>query len=313
MWLGLVFLMPLFVAHLVAPTEYGSSPACVPLCGYPNGPFLIMAFYPWVLPKYAKVRPAIEAAMIIGIGAEQLALVNFMHRNLSTTNLTAVVSGLAGNITAFIVGKAVGSMCRKAAHAQLELQHQNYEEFFNYLHSHVKGCIIAIEIEGATAETALTRLRTLDDAVIQRRLEMMLFTNNVPLAAIFKEHLRRFEHATTIGTAPSVGALSVDRTTAVIIGRALGDLLGNATKHAQTVDVAFTLRDGRAELQVSDDGPGLPAGALDDPAGSLHRLRADTRRLGGELTVAESARMGAALTLTVPIRVSGRRHKGWQT
>jgi hypothetical protein len=310
LWLGLVFLMPLVMAHLAAPADYGSSPTCVPLCGYPSGPFLIMAFYPWVLPRFARVRPALEAAMIVGIGVEQLLLIQTLHGHLTSTNLTSVVSGLVGNVTAFVVGKAVGSMCRRAAHAQLELQHQNYEEFFNFLHSHVRGCIVAIQKEGATAAGAVTRLRDLDQIVTKRRLEMMRFTNNVPLAGVFKEHLRLFEHAIRIGNAPQVGMLSVDRVAAGLIGRALGDLLSNAVRHAHTVDIDFALRGGQAFLQISDDGPGLPAGALDDLSSSLHRLRENARQFGGDLVVTEGTRGGAALALSVPIRTAQRRQRG---
>jgi hypothetical protein len=309
LWLGLVFIMPLVMAHIAAPADYGSSPACVPLCGYPSGPFLIMAFYPWVLPRFARIRPAFEVAMILGIGVEQFLLIDTLHGNLTSTNVTSVASSLVGNVTAFAVGKAVGSMCRRAAQAQLELQHHNYEEFFNFLHSHVRGCIVAIQKEGVTTDGAVTRLRYLDQIVTERRLQMMRFTNNVPLAGVFKEHLRLFEHAITIGNTPQVGTLSVDRVAAALIDRALGDLLGNAVRHARSIDVAFALHDGRAVLQVSDDGPGLPAGVLDDPSSSLYRLRRNARQLGGDLVVEEGTRGGACLALSVPIRTAHPRQR----
>ena len=307
-WLGLVFVMPLIMAHLVAPTQYGSSPACVPLCGYANGPFLIMAFYPWIHPRFTSIRPVLEVTLIVALGVEQFLLVHTLQGQLTSTNVTSVLSGLLGNTTAFLVGKAVGSMCRRAARAQLEQQHENYEEFFNFLHSHVKGSILAIKKKGVSADSALSQLRYLDEVVTTRRLQMMGFTGNVPLAAIFKEHIRRFEGS--VGRAPQIGALSVDRTAAQLIDRALGDLLSNAVHHGSRVDIDFTRHDGLLRLQVSDDGPGLPDDVLDDPSTSLFRLRRDARSVGGDLTAQQAAQPGACLVFSVPIRIPRRRRSG---
>ena len=79
---------------------------------------------------------------------------------------------------------------------------------------------------------------------------------------------------------------------------ALGNLLDNASRHAETaVDVTVGIVGGRIRIVVRDDGPGLPAGAeerafdrfvsLDNQGGTglgLAIARALARRQGGDLT-----------------------------
>lgn len=101
--------------------------------------------------------------------------------------------------------------------------------------------------------------------------------------------------------------------------RILNNLLQNALTHsrAQCTSVALTARDGALEVQVADDGVGIPAEALphiferlykgDASRGSrgsglgLSIARQLALRMGGSLTAASTPGKGAVFTLQFPL------------
>ncbi len=112
--------------------------------------------------------------------------------------------------------------------------------------------------------------------------------------------------------------------------RIVGNLLDNAAIHAADADVAVTtqVRDDRLTITVADDGPGVPADALDriferfamlDAArggGSglgLAIARQHARRMGGELTVRPNAPRGLVFELWVPVTVLLHGRDGRET
>ena len=96
------------------------------------------------------------------------------------------------------------------------------------------------------------------------------------------------------------------------IRQALANLVANGLRHGTAVAVVASRRADRVNVEVSDNGPGLPA-ATDvfalgvSGAGSsgygLWLARAIAEAHGGELT-AESTPAGATFTLSVPLRPS---------
>lgn len=305
-WIGLVFLMPLVMAHLVAPTEYASSPSCVQLCGYPNGVVLLVAFYPWLIFRPRRLKNVVEVGIILAIYAEHLLLATVLHNgHLTRTNVTGITAALLGNSLSYMVGKAVGHMCYRAAQAQLDLQRENYDDIANFLHSHVRGTLVAVQGEAGGTHAVIQHLRQLDEQVTARRLQMLLMHSDVLVAAVVREHISRFAKAIIITESPQTGALTVAQPLGLLLSRALGDLLSNATKHATQVGIRIVLDSDQVRLDVIDNGPGINAAVLDDPATSLHSLRRHARSLGGDLTV-QGSRHGTHLRLTGSMTVSRR-------
>jgi signal transduction histidine kinase len=76
-----------------------------------------------------------------------------------------------------------------------------------------------------------------------------------------------------------VGAAQVTGDPAAL-GRALGNVLDNASRHARTsITVTLAASDGAAVLAVADDGPGIPADRRDEVFERFSRL--DDARAGG--------------------------------
>jgi signal transduction histidine kinase len=103
------------------------------------------------------------------------------------------------------------------------------------------------------------------------------------------------------------------------LGRVLGNLVGNALRHAGTAEVTVTTRHGQARLCVDDRGPGIPPGQLDavfkpfyrleasGTAGSsgsglgLHIARDLLLRQGGQLTLSNRPGGGLRAEVVLPL------------
>jgi signal transduction histidine kinase len=85
--------------------------------------------------------------------------------------------------------------------------------------------------------------------------------------------------------------------------RAVADLVMNALKAgARRVEVRLAVgaspeddRFERFDLDVTDDGPGMPPGVLDDPSGSLRLLDWELHRYGGAISFAPELDRGTAV------------------
>ena len=85
-----------------------------------------------------------------------------------------------------------------------------------------------------------------------------------------------------------------------LLTRVVRNLLGNAVRHAAgVVHVAVTTADGRVELRVADDGPGIPAAEWERVFERFHRLDEARARDGG----------GSGLGLAI-VRDAVRAHGG---
>lgn len=103
----------------------------------------------------------------------------------------------------------------------------------------------AIESGKLTLHVEDTDLEELTTAAVER---------NRPLAEEREMKLR----FTTGGDEPVSAPVDRER-----LGRVLDNLIGNAVKYAprrSTVHIALACRDGRARIEVRDEGPGIPAG-----------------------------------------------------
>jgi signal transduction histidine kinase len=302
LWIGAVIVVPLLSAHLLRPEHYADDPNCVALCSYPAAPVLFFAFYPWLTVERGYLRPATELLLVLAVVVEPLLIVQLLTVGPvpSKSYLSVGVSG-AWNVLAFLAGKTVGRLFRKAAQLQMDLQRRDYQEFFDFLHSEVEGALAVIQREDADRAGVADELRRLYNSLTKRRIKMQMAEENVRVAAVFAETLRTYAGVLTIAESPRPGMLTLPRPLARMIQRTLGDLLKNATQHGATqVEVRFRIDDRDLHLEVDDDGPGLDPAVLDDPARSLHKLRADARELGGELRCDPATTRGTRLRLTLP-------------
>ncbi|CRK59282.1 hypothetical protein [Alloactinosynnema sp. L-07] len=228
-------------------------------------------------------------------------------------NLRAAQSGAMVaifNVSGYLLGRTIRVLCRVAAKLQVEVQQRNYEEFFNFLHSHVKAGVAAIRAEWGNTTAMGEKLNELEEAVSERRIEFLLASEQVPLAAVLSERLRTFAGVLDLTETPRVGALTVVRPVGVMVSRALGDLLKNAVLHGgRSVTVRLKFDAVSLEMDVVDNGPGLAAAVLQDDTRSLARLRVAALELGGDLTVLPCD-AGAHVRLLIPLSQStsaGRR------
>ncbi len=85
--------------------------------------------------------------------------------------------------------------------------------------------------------------------------------------------------------------------------RALHEALTNVIRHAHASEVRVTLRDecDAIELEIADNGRGLPPGVLNAPTSiGLFGLRERTKGVGGEATITTAADSGTVVTLRIP-------------
>jgi signal transduction histidine kinase len=225
-----------------------------------------------------------------------------MNSDPTRDNLIAVLSGQMQLVVAYLIGKAAVAMVRVSVARQVETQQQSFDQFFNFLHSHVKAGIAAVKAEQPNVPAMLDKLEELEQAVSERRIEMLLMRDQIPLAVVISERIRAFIGSLQIMESPRVGILTVAGPIGVLISRALGDLLKNAVVHGgHEVRINCLIDDdGHLSLTVTDDGAGFDPVVMDDPSKSLYRLRSDAKSLGGDV-VPHMTDQGTTMTLTVPL------------
>ncbi len=96
----------------------------------------------------------------------------------------------------------------------------------------------------------------------------------------------------------------VERAQATAAFRIFQEALTNVARHAGAtqVDVRLGARDGRLEMEVADDGVGLPE-AMPRSLGLLG-MSERARRLGGECEVRRRAPRGTVVSLSIPLRTA---------
>jgi two-component system sensor histidine kinase BaeS len=140
-------------------------------------------------------------------------------------------------------------------------------------------------------------------------------------AEAFAPQARELGITLAVAPAPSMPAeLDPER-----VGQIVANLVENALKYAtSSVTVDTTLDSGTMRVGVRDDGPGIPAGDLDDVFTRLYTARSTPGRsvgtglglaivqelvaaMGGSAAAASPAEGGAELVVSVPIRASPAR------
>lgn len=300
--LALVVVVPVGFGLLVEPGQFAAGPAGTPLCNYPGATMVLLAFYPWWSGERSRRVVGVEYGVLALVTLLPILLLAAVDPAPGPAAYLSAAFGGSYNIVGFVLGTAIGAMCRAAARAQVELQQHAYEEFFDFLHSHVKAGIAAVRADWGDEAAMREKLDELEQAVSDRRVQFLLSRRRVPLAMLVSERVRTFAGVLALTETPRIGALTVPREVGVLVGRALGDLLKNAVVHgASSASVRLRTEAGRLELEICDDGPGLPVGVLDDPSRSLHLLRAAARAAAGDLTTRPATGRGTVMRLVVAL------------
>ncbi|WSC32878.1 GAF domain-containing protein [Streptomyces sp. NBC_01768] len=115
--------------------------------------------------------------------------------------------------------------------------------------------------------------------------------------------------ARTLGFQPSVrmgGLIDTDvpTETGEQVIAVLGEALSNVVRHARAtaVDISLVVGKGEVNLIVSDNGVGMPRHS--GSRSGLDNLARRAEKLGGEMSVGESAQGGTRLSWRVPLRLS---------
>jgi two-component system, NarL family, nitrate/nitrite sensor histidine kinase NarX len=83
----------------------------------------------------------------------------------------------------------------------------------------------------------------------------------------------------------------------------VSEALANIGRHAHATHawLSLTLRDGRVEVRVEDDGCGLAADAAAAGHHGIEIMRERARRIGGELEIRPRHGVGTMLQLNFPV------------
>lgn len=303
-WIGVVLAVPVMMALMVPPGDYGVSPVCPQLCGYPVSPIAIAAFYPWVGNRYNYVGVGPIAVLAAIISLEPLALMILVNGQITRANLQGTLAQtiMVGGMWA--AGEAIGRICRRAAAAQSAVLRREYDRQFGYLHSDIETAMKVAEIHliDGRPDLMLKDLRDLAGAVLDERLRLSLARPHVSVADVIRLHIRRVRTAVDIDSVTSVDVLTVPHGAAELISHALGDLLKNVVAHGgKAVRIDFAIDEEKASLCVRDNGPGFNSDVLNDRTTSLGFLRIRAREVDGDLTAEVDDKGWTTVNLTCPL------------
>jgi signal transduction histidine kinase len=301
-WVAGAFAIPAIVALLAAHGTYASSTACVQACTYPSAPLFFVALYPWIFTR-AFARSVAGIGLVGAVCLEWFLLIYLINGGFTRTSVLSAFSSIIWAVVAFALGRIVARLTGVVRKGEKQVQQQKNEEFFDFLHSHIKAGLAAIRLEQPDVPAMLEKVGELERTVSEQRLTQLLSMDRVPLAMLCSERIRAFTGVIHIAETPRSGARTVGSPAGALIDRALGDLLKNAVVHgAATVWVRMAPQDDMLVLEVADDGPGFDEAVMDNAGTSLYRLRAKARELGGDLTKSSRLPRGSQLILTVPAR-----------
>lgn len=184
--------------------------------------------------------------------------------------------------------------------------------------------VAAVQLEGAQRlilddpERAARMVNTVREQVREALSELRrtVATMRTPLEAdlslphALNRLVAGFEQATdlVVHTTLPEEMVPLPDTHRLALYRAAQEALTNVQRHAQAREVWLQLAswDGWIELQVSDDGAGIPAGAVAARGGfGLRGLRERAAQLGGALVLEARPGGGTRLTFRVPLLVEG--------
>jgi hypothetical protein len=299
-WMLAAATIPVALALMLPHKLYGANDSCVVACTYPAPVVLIISLYPWIFGAFI-LRKLVGMGLIAVLLAEWLALASILGDRFTPTATQSVLVSVMWVAAAYGIGWALRRIVEVWLRERSEVEQQSAENFVNFLHSHIKAGLAAVERESPNIGGMLEKLHDLQAVVSEKRLSLLLSKDQVPLAVVCSERIRVFAGQVNIVETPRIGARTSSQPIGQLMDRALGDLLNNAVAHgSKSVWVRFFPRNGKLVLEVLDDGPGFEDRILDEPGKALHRLRQAARTLGGDLNRYSRDPNGSKMVLTVP-------------
>ncbi len=157
----------------------------------------------------------------------------------------------------------------------------------------------------------LDAMSRLTDGIIDdvRRISAELrpgVLDDLGLVAAIEWQAGEFEErtGTTCVVRADVGSIErFERNLSTAVFRIFQEALTNVARHAEAthVEVEIRCRDGSVELEVRDDGKGIPDEAISSPSSlGLLGMRERARRLGGSIALSRGAR-GTSFSVVVPM------------
>jgi PAS domain S-box-containing protein len=164
-------------------------------------------------------------------------------------------------------------------------------------------------------EAKLAEMSHATDEVISsvRRISADLrpgILDDLGLEAAIEWQLEDFAKHTGVAVAleSRIGDPRLDRTVATTAFRICQEALTNVARHAKAtrVDVTLRIKAGQLELEIADDGVGVPERTNTIGSLGLLGMRERARRLGGECEVRRRVPTGTAVQVQLPVRIPGR-------
>jgi hypothetical protein len=305
LWLSSTTLMPLLMARLVTPGEYGSSPACVQACGYASGPLLIFAFFPWGFPGKRWERRYMEILTLAVLVLEPLIVIYTINRSLSTDNWRSVFFSALWIVLAYLAGKEIKKLCAAAAAEQFSLLDEAYRRLREFFHGEISTTMRSVEELGRRGDlTEITeRLGRLKRRIDGAHLDVRLARERVDVYAVLRDTVDVARPGLQIEADVPPGSLLVRQSVGWLLKTAADDLLENVSKHgAAPARLTLALDHDTLFLIVGDQGGGLSPDHLDTMGTSLFDLRERVRELGGEILVLRpNGRWSTRVMVYVPV------------
>jgi two-component sensor histidine kinase len=220
---------------------------------------------------------------------------------------------------ATVLGFAIQQARLSELNAQLAGQH---ELLLQELQHRIKNnnqsllSLIHLQLDGVTNLETRDHLQKIED-----RIRALSFVNsqlqagaradladigNYLMAIVSSLFNARKDTATDVKLSTQIAQVEISTERAQAIGLILNEFLTNSFKYAfakgaGTFSVSLTREDGRAQMIMADDGPGIPSNA--SPGLGLKLIEVLVRQLEAEASWASDGK-GTRLTLEFPIRVS---------
>ncbi|MFI9011381.1 ATP-binding protein [Actinosynnema sp. NPDC053489] len=300
-WIAMIFVVQLLLAHLLAPGDFAAYGNGVPMGNYALIPLTVFAFYPWDGFRNPLRRWAIECGLVVAIVLHPLLILGLMHRwDLTGAHVRSVAQYAVWAVVWFLTGKGIAWLCRIAVRVETEALTRSYEVALGDFHSHVEGAARRID-SGHDARQVSRELREITYA---RRRQLLLQEHNVGAVDIVKNAVRLHGDRLVLLSPPRLGALTIPRDRAIVLEQGLADLLKNVVDHGGgAVALDFALDGDRMVFDVRDEGPGLAPEAFAEPTSTMQRLRRKLLELGGDLLLLDPGPGGGtAIRLALPLR-----------